>query len=201
MSDPVIRAEAEQLAASLRLCKSVRRVEIAGSIRRRSRAPRDIELVVEAAWGSDLLGNWTDHAVDSEWVEPVALRRLAYERIKGGGPTARYIQLRSLYQVDLFIAAPDNFGLILAIRTGPADFSRALAARANAVGMHLHDGRLCRGYRAGFHSGRCAGYDPVETPEEDDVFRELLVCWVNPPERSGPGSVRPSGETQEVAHG
>lgn len=195
-----ILSEAHALRESLLECGAVHRCEIAGSIRRQSRAPRDIELVVEADWSTDLIGRPQEHGVDETWVEPVAVERLAYERVKGGGPNARYVQLCNVHQVDLFIAAPDNFGLIFAIRTGPADFSRALAQRANALGLHMHDGRLCRGYRVGLGgSGGCTGFDPIRTPEEEDVFDTLRICWVSPPERTGAGSVRPSGERKEVA--
>lgn len=190
-----IEAEAAALLESIEGCDAVTRAIVAGSIRRRVAEPRDIEIVVEARWAQDLLGNYTEHGVDRDWVDPVAIAARGYDRVKGGGRECRYVQLAGEFKVDLFIAAPDNYGLIVAIRTGPAEFSRALASRANQLGMHMHGGRFCTGYRRGLdNSGACVAYEPQRTPEEDDVFRLLRVCWVSPPERNGQRRLEPSGE-------
>ena len=113
-------------------------------------------------------------------------------RIKGGGPAARYCQFEHAdgWKLDLFIARPSNYGLILMIRTGSAAFSHGMAARGNGLGLHFHDGHICRGFGrtpmiawSPPDERNCAGYDPIETPEERDVFEALRVEWVEPEQR------------------
>jgi DNA polymerase beta thumb len=71
-------------------------------------------------------------------------------------------------KLDLFIADPTNFGLILAIRTGSGEFTTALVTRAKEVGLPSVDGYLTR------------GGERVVTPEEEDVFELLGLEWTDP---------------------
>lgn len=184
------------------------RVVVAGSVRRRRARVRDVELVAvpriyrvraevqadlfalghreversalwdrleagrEAGWCQPLKPGVPDLVPDPKWPEK-----------RGAG--SRYWRLLLLperVKVDLFLATPETWGLVLAIRTGSADFSRALVTRWTAVsgGGHAVDGRLC------WPDGRAE-----DTREEEDVFRALRCRWVDPPERRGPGDLVP----------
>ena len=62
-----------------------------------------------------------------------------------GEPTGKYTQryLPEGIKLDLFMATRDNWGLILAIRTGSADFSHRILARGWVrKGYHSKDGVL-----------------------------------------------------------
>ena len=180
-----------------RLAMVCQQVAIAGSIRRGKAQPKDIEIVTLPAWSTDLFGEPMDHGL-VEWVWE-NLEPRGWRIVKGGGPDARYLQLIGPRdeQLDLFIARPDNYGLILMIRTGPAEFSHAMATRANQLGMHFHDGRLCGGFtgRARGFGGTptCSGFAPIPTPKERGVFEVLRVRWVEPEKRVGPADLRSAG--------
>jgi len=75
--------------------------------------------------------------------------------------------------VDLFICTPENWGYIFMLRTGCAEFSRAVVTYAPKMGMRFEDGRLWRGKM------------PIETREEMDVFRLLGLPYVEPHHRVG----------------
>jgi len=97
------------------------------------------------------------------------------EVVKRNGPKyKRLVHVMSGAVVELFAAEPGNWGLVLAIRTGPGEFNRLLVTKqrfggAMPLGMQMAGGQLLR--------GGCV----VETPTEERFFELLEVpCW--PPE-------------------
>lgn len=91
-----------------------------------------------------------------------------------GTPEDKYTQRRLPEGIilDLFMAAPDNWGYILAIRTGSAAFSRHILGASwvragyRSVGGMLHkDGAL------------------IPVREECDLFTLLGIPWVDPQAR------------------
>ena len=115
---------------------------------------------------------------------------------------SRYFRLwlpRDKIRVDLFLATPQTWGAILAIRTGSADFSHALVQHwTRKTRGHFHEGRVCpemkssaaKPYARTKH-GVPLG-DPFETPEELDVFKLLGIQWVEPEDRNGPEDINRS---------
>lgn len=136
-----------------------RRIEIAGSIRRKRPEVKDIELVVIR---------------DAKGIASFVHQVNRWEKVKGD-PLGKYTQrlLPEGIKLDLFMARPENWGLIYAIRTGSAEFSHLVLANGwvragfESIGGMLHkDGK------------------PVEVREERDLFRLIGVPWVEPEERS-----------------
>lgn len=139
------------------------RIEIAGSIRRQCQFCNDVEIVAIRKPArlfelSDLIGQW--------------------KKIKGtvaGKYTARLHPTG--IQIDIFFATPENWGSILAIRTGSARFSKHLAETWVSRGYHSKGGVLysshvsCEGQELG---------DPVYIREEKDLFDLLKIPWVEP---------------------
>ncbi len=141
------------------------RIEIAGSIRRRKPEVKDIEIVcIPKRHQSGLF------AEDTE-VEPFFAR--AVDRWPGtkGTPHGKYTQriLPGGIMLDLFMATPENWGLIYAMRTGSAAFShRVLAVGWVRAGYKSEDGMLRKNGEA------------VPVREEDDLFELIGVAWVAP---------------------
>ena len=146
------------------------RVAIAGSVRRRRPRCGDIEVVAipkTVEGPGDLFG-------------PTRVRDPAFcgvvdgwDKVKGK-PTGRYTQrmLREGVKLDLFMATPDNWGLILAIRTGSATFShKVLARRWTSLGYHSTGGMLQKNGKA------------LPVREERDLFKLLGLDWVPPEKR------------------
>lgn len=93
------------------------RLEIAGSIRRRKAEVGDIEIVVLPKTFVDLFGNengYQDPMLAGVWVNKAGRRYKQYALPEG-------------VNLDLFIVLPPaQWGVILALRTGGAEFSRKL---------------------------------------------------------------------------
>lgn len=145
---------------------------IAGSIRRRKENPRDIEVVAiprRVVVQQGLFGGLGALGPDPGFVRVVN----QWPRVKGY-PTGKYTQrlLPGGVKLDLFIARPDNWGLILAIRTGSVEWvRRTLAASWSRQGYKSESGMLMR-------AGR-----PYPTSTERGLFSLLTLPWVEPWQR------------------
>ena len=181
-------ADAEALARGLldELRSACVRVEIAGSIRRRRPDVGDIEIVAIPRMDSEPWG------LIEGMVRPVnrleercallrgpdgLLPRLDERGRACWGERLKRATWRG-FAADLFsVVAPAQWGAILAIRTGSAEFSRRLVTSKLHGGMmpsHLRvkDGALWR--RDG---------EMVPTPEEADVFAAIGLAWIPPEAR------------------
>lgn len=163
------------------LAPACERIEIAGSLRRRAERVSDIEIVAlpkarrVGLFGDDTeceltlavaalvktgMLRWrteTHPALPKDWRTP----RRVWSLVAEGFP------------LDLFaVRKPAQYGAILAIRTGPADFSRRLVTDCRLRALRCVDGHLER------ETG-----EPVATPEERDFLRECGSPWVEPEAR------------------
>ncbi len=152
---------AEQIKSELSpLCK---RIEIAGSIRRKKEEPRDIEIVAipKANKYFDL----------KEYLYNVK----RYSILKGNFP-GRYMRLQRSGNgafIDLFFCKKSTWWMIFLIRTGNADFSKFVVTRAKQIEYRVEDGKL---------------YDengiPFEIESEREVFDILMMRWRPPEQRN-----------------
>lgn len=137
-----------------------KRIEIAGSVRRKKEECRDIELVIIR---------------DPEKLEELKSLVGEWHHIRGS-ITGRYAQVQPEdIKLDIFIAVDDgsNWGNIYLIRTGNWKFSRfMMGIRAPQVGLKHRGGYLWR------LDSR------IDCYEEEDVFRELEMNWKEPESRS-----------------
>jgi len=132
---------AEHLLA--RLAPACERIAIAGSLRRRKTTVKDIELVAipKQVPADDLFGDVTKSALDDLLAVEIAAGRLARNlQHKGDGARAKYLWLPDGdLAVDLFLADADNWGNILAIRTGDGGFTKRLVT-STRLGGCMPDG-------------------------------------------------------------
>lgn len=152
------------------------RVEVAGSIRRKKVIVGDIEIVCIPKYSLDLLGQPYESLLDVKLDSLVAQGRLNFE-VGGERYKKYYIDYngKRIY-VDIFITTPDRWGVIFAIRTGSANFSKRLVTKKSQGGFCPNDMYVSDGYV--WHNGfRC------ETPEERDVFALFGMQYIKPSER------------------
>lgn len=157
--------KAKQIADSVlyKLKPHCERIEIAGSVRRKKANPNDIEIVaIPKPYDVNLFESGIATIVN-QW-----------EKVKGELP-CKYTQriLPEGIKLDLFFATVDNWGLIYAIRTGSADYSRfVLATGWVKLGYHSKNGILTK--------------NDIEYPvkEEIDLFKLLGLKWIEPEHRA-----------------
>ncbi len=183
--------EAQAIASRLILAMAphCRRIEVAGSIRREKPEVKDIEIVAIPLWEpvpaglfgetteANRLHDWANsEACEVTWIKPGTSEVIPWQPKADGKYWRGW--LRENVKLDLFLATEINWGAIMAIRTGCADFSHALVSHAPTVGKRFKDGYLCDG----------AG--PLTTPEEADVFRLLQLEYIQPAARVDARAVR-----------
>ncbi len=176
------------------------RVEIAGSIRRSSAEVKDVELVAVPRWterpGSmpslfggepervNLLHEWAVNqaaAAGVRWIKTGTPDVVDWEPKAEGKYWRALVEER--VKLDLFLASAENYGLILLIRTGSAEFSQAVMTYAKHRTPYRVEGGHLRG-RDG---------EALRTLEERDVFGALRLDYVLPRERTGQHMVRRAG--------
>jgi DNA polymerase/3'-5' exonuclease PolX len=181
-------AIAQQLVATLGL--GCERIEVAGSIRRRMPDVGDIELVAVPRIHTETHrdGLFEERTVEVDDLQ-VVVESLLIDGTLAQHPTdpkrgprySKLLHVASGLQLDLFSARAHTQGLILAIRTGPANYSRFLVTEARNRGHHVAEGELHVG------AGGCSPYakcEVVPTPEEADVFRVLGLFHPIPEQRA-----------------
>jgi DNA polymerase/3'-5' exonuclease PolX len=169
------------------------RLTVAGSLRRRLAMIGDIEIVavpkVERVMAGllgdietevDRLGVRLDELLEDGDVA----KRLDRNGAPRWGPTLKYLTYRDA-AVDLFCPEAARFGWILALRTGPAAFSRQLVVRPD---RRTRDGRpgllpLTLAPQDGWLTDRMSGRR-IDTPEEADVFHLFKLPYLEPWERT-----------------
>lgn len=156
---------------------------IAGSIRRLKPRVKDMEIVVQPVFDTNLLG-------DVDYDSPTKLDHLLDEMLADGTLEKRPREVRGERQyvwgrkykagiyrsipLDLFIVIPPaEWGAVFAIRTGSADFSQALVTMARDQGLQCKEGHLVN----------MATGETVHTPSEKAFFREVGAHWREPQNR------------------
>ncbi|MGV3617977.1 MAG: hypothetical protein ACO1SV_21840 [Fimbriimonas sp.] len=164
------------------------RIQVAGSIRRRKREVGDVELLMipklESA-AENLFGE-SEAQVNRQFelVNTLVAEGVLEDRLDKNGHRARGERYQRVTfegtPVDLFCCLPPaEWGYILMLRTGPAEFNeRIVCPRVKngtvlQIGQEFRDGALWdRGLK-------------VATPEEEDLFDYLGIPWIAPEDRNG----------------
>lgn len=167
---PLKRAEAIAQKVVKALEPYCERAVAAGSVRRKKDWVGDVEIVAqpkEVVVTSDLFGEKRIGFMDVE----DGLEKIG-RRVKGGHRYMQYVV--DGVPVDVFVVLPPaQWGVILALRTGPADLSKWL------VTQRKHGGALpsqCRVKDGAVWEGKLL----MEMPEEEDFFRFCGLRYVSP---------------------
>lgn len=165
------------------LAPACEQIEIAGGLRRRKPDVHDLELVVIPKifpLVRNLLGEVTEEyfPLDDYLADLVELGRLA-PATKNGPRYKQFKVLPSGVFLDLFIVLPPaQWGVIYALRTGPAHYSHWLVSRKEIGGalpnhLKVKDGAVWPMY----------GGQVIESPTEKSFFEVLGVPMPDPADR------------------
>lgn len=154
---------------------------VAGSVRRGKERCRDVDVVLVPRFDQDLAGGfagWSQRFLTA--VRECPLWTLETKAVA----SSRKITVRSRkdprLKIELWLATPWTVGWIYLLRTGPADFGHELVALAREGKLTSAPGSVYR-----FEGGRltCDGA-PVRTPDEESVFAELGLPFLQVGERT-----------------
>jgi len=153
------------------------RIVYAGSLRREKPEVKDLEIVYIPRMVPKQVDLFTTDLIPAteELIADLVERRLwLYDDVvrRNGPKYKRMMHAHTGFTIELYRAQADNWGLILALRTGPAEFNHWLVKRmggAMPVFMCMREGYL---WRRGIR---------LQSPDEETFFAQVGVpCW--PPE-------------------
>lgn len=172
------------------LSPACERIRIAGSIRRRKPTVGDIEIVAIPKLIPDMLVQLSLFDETPKMVSALDLLlekligdKANFKRGKRNGDLYKNFLIEfdggeSEIGLDLFLTTPEQWGYILALRTGPGDFNRAWVTQKSKGGL-LEDGYFFAG--GWLHvDGR-----KIDTRSEGDVFTCIGdgTIWLDPDKR------------------
>jgi DNA polymerase (family 10) len=158
-----VTAQAEALIAYLRAIPTVRRAEIAGSYRRCKETVGDLDVVVAAAPGSDVMDRFVAYG--------------AVASVVSRGPTRSTVVLRSNLQVDLRVVPEASYGAALYYLTGSKAHNIAVRRLGVERGLKINEYGVFRGER------RVAG------ATEESVFASVGLSFIPPELREDRGEI------------
>jgi len=154
-------AKGQEIAAEVieHLSPYCQRIEVAGSIRRKTPTPRDIDIVLIP------VDPWNLEA------EVLALARPFQPKLSG--EKLKRFDYKGA-QVDLYYASPETWATLLLIRTGSKENNIRLCSKAKRAGWHL------AASGAGFFD--CTG-QRVAGDTEESIYKALGLPYQEPEER------------------
>jgi DNA polymerase (family X) len=164
------REAAEELLLVIR--PACNQVEIAGSVRRQRPQVHDIDIV---AWPKYISVNIVD--IFGSIIEYSHSMEELLEALYGAGCDDLQVKKRIItctykgLPVEIYLAEPDgaNYGALLQMRTGSAEFNISLAERAQRMGLK---------YVAGH--GIFRGSERIDAGSEEAIFSTLGIDYIDP---------------------
>lgn len=191
---------ANEIADALR--PGCERLAIVGSVRRNREMVKDVELLVCPKHHTDLLGQPVGSHVDDlllGMARQAAVSRdhapLVFPPIKNGDRYKQFVIRHDVpkgapqMRLDLFVADIEAWGPAMAIRTGPAEFSRKLVINRCRGGLLADDLAVADGYRLwrGRRVDEAGDLEftgtLVECRNEREFFETHCGLWIPPEER------------------
>jgi len=157
----------EQLAVA---CE---RIEIVGSIRRKSPLVHDLDLVVipQGKWIKNKKDEIVPFPNNNQWFDiPRLIKDLDGEIINSGDKLITAVV--EDFQLDINCARKDNWGILYLLKTGPQDFNIQLCNRALRLGKHLM-----------VYFGIWKGEKRFPAEVEIDIFNALELEFIPPVDR------------------
>lgn len=159
----VAREEAERIQTVLAELPSVRRLSVAGSLRRRKEVVKDLDFVVSTTRPDEVMARF------------VGLPGV--QRVLAHGPTKSSILLECGIQADLRAVADAEYPFALQYFTGSKEHNTALRGRARKLGLKLNEYGLTRDDQ------------PVPCADEAAIFGALGLDEVPPELREDMGEL------------
>ena len=150
--------------------EAVRRVEVAGSARRRKETVGDLDVLVSSNEPEKV----SEHFVS---MPPIV-------RILGQGPTKSTVVLRNMLQVDLRVIPPESYGAALQYFTGSKEHNVKLRTIGVKTGLKLNEYGL---------------YDRetdelIAAEDEETIYESMGMRWMPPEIRENTGEIEAAME-------
>ena len=158
-----VAEDVDMILERLKKIKEVKKMEVAGSFRRRKETVGDIDILIASPFS---------HKIMDEFVSLPDI-----VRIWGRGETKSSVRMKKGYDIDLRIVMEDSFGSALQYFTGSKEHNVALRRLAISKGYKLNEYGLFKNdlYKAG--------------KKEEDIYEKLGLQYIPPELRENRGEI------------
>jgi DNA polymerase (family X) len=160
---PVAAREAEAILEVLKANRAVRRIAVAGSLRRKKEVVKDIDLLVSAEASGPVMDAFT------------ALPEV--EDVVAMGETKSSVRLKSGINADLRVVSDAEFPYALHHFTGSKEHNVAMRGRAQRLGFKMNE------------YGLFQGEELVHCTNEEEIFSKLGLAYIPPELREDMGEI------------
>jgi len=160
---PVAADEAEKLYDALKAHKTVRRIAVAGSLRRKKEVVKDIDLLVSAERSGPVMEAFTTFP--------------EVEEVIAKGDTKSSVRLKSGINVDLRVVSDVEFPYALHHFTGSKEHNVAMRGRAQRLGFKMNEYGLFQGEKL------------IPCKNEEEIFSKLGLAYIPPELREDMGEI------------
>jgi len=167
--------EAEKYIEYMKKCKEVKRIEYAGSLRRRKETIGDVDLLVTTA------GDHGETGTDAEKIMKHFTKYKEVMKILAEGATKSAVILGSGIQVDLRVVEDEVFGAAMHYFTGSKTHNIKLRDMAKKKGLKVSEYGV---FKRGSGKGKEAGI-PIACKTEEAVFKAVGLPYIIPELRKG----------------
>ncbi|MEZ4743850.1 MAG: DNA polymerase/3'-5' exonuclease PolX [Bdellovibrionota bacterium] len=168
-----VREIAIRLESQLRAIDKVKRVEIAGSYRRKKDTVGDLDFLVTSGSGQSVIEKFTK-------LEEV-------KAITSMGTTKATVILKSGLQVDLRVVPEESYGAALHYFTGSKEHNIAIRHRGQERGLKINE------------YGVFSGGKRIAGKTESEVFRSINLPFIEPELRENNGEIE-AAQTGKLPH-
>jgi DNA polymerase (family X) len=154
---------AEEVVGRLKELKEVRKIEIAGSLRRRKETIGDLDILVTSRNPSRIMDFFT--------------KMPGVAKVWGKGSTKSSVRMKEGFDMDLRVIPDESYGAALQYFTGSKDHNIALRKIAIDRGLKLNEWGLFRGSQS------------IAARTEEDVYKALGLRWMPPEIREDRGEI------------
>jgi DNA polymerase (family 10) len=158
-------AMGEQIAGALSGHPAAHRVELAGSLRRRADAVKDLDVIATASDPAALAATLGELSI--------------VESVQSAGDAGARVSTHSGMRVDLKVVEPDQFGNVLQHFTGSKAHNVALREAAVRRGLHVSEYGILDD----------ATGETLRCDTEEAVYERLGLPWIPPELREGRGEL------------
>jgi DNA polymerase (family X) len=173
---PRASAAAKPFVAALRDCPAVKRVEIAGSLRRCREVVADIDIVAST--------DDSKAAMDCFTGQPNVSQVINY------GETKSTVLLVTGMQADLRVVPDEQFATALHHFTGSKEHNVRLRGHARAQGMKVNEYGLYRVEQANTEAEDAQTLTALPIGTEEDLYRNLGLAYIPPELREDMGEIQ-----------
>ncbi len=155
---------AEEIFDALKKDKTIRRISMAGSLRRRKEIIRDVDFVVSTKDPESVVKRFTSLP--------------SVETVQQKGETKASILLKSGVQADLRVVSDNEFPYALHHFTGSKEHNIAMRARAQRMGYKMNEYGLFKGKKL------------IPCKDEEEIFKKLGLSYIPPELREDMGEIQ-----------